>query len=192
MTTTLMPKQATARHRLRDATHATHERMHGLPHFRSIAEGLLQLPAYVRLLEGLHSYHETIGLAAKARDASHLGSSSRRVKLLAADLHYLGAVLTTPALDWELSDAGQLLGALYVAEGSMLGGRILARQLDYLFSDRSEGRSFFLGTPEDNHNWRKLLSAVEEHYRDGEALAQMVAGAHASFALFEECIGQFG
>ncbi len=163
--------------------------MHGLSHFRSIAEGTLLFREYVGLLRDLHTYHATIGAAAKGIGASHLSSSIDRASLLEADIRHLGGHVPVSLPVWSLATVERMLGALYVAEGSMLGGRVLARQLDYLFPDGADGRSFFIGSSDDHINWQILLATIEGEYRDSLSLEAMIGGAHAGFELFENIVG---
>jgi heme oxygenase len=172
---------------LRVATHATHIRLHGLPQFQAISDGRLNRRQYAELLGSLHAFHTAIAAAADAGGLLHLSSSPLRQRLLADDLASLGASMPVgerPA--WTAPSREALYGALYVAEGSALGGRVIARQLDYLFGDSPEGRTFFRGADDTGPRWRRFIAALAEF--DEDALSQMVVGAEAGFALFERCL----
>ena len=171
---------------LRSATHATHIRLHGLHQFQAIAEGRLDRAGYADLLRSLHAYHSAIADAAEAGGLQHLSSSRHRRCLLEADLATLDAAPAGQRPGLNAPGREALFGALYVAEGSALGGRVIARQLDYLF-DAAEGRTFFKGAGDAGPHWRAFLRALAND--NGEAaLPQMIAGAEASFALFERCV----
>lgn len=117
-----------------------------------------------------------------------LSTSPRRQRLLADDLASLGA--PAPADEpfaWALPSPAGLYGALYVAEGSALGGRVIARQLDYLFGTSPQGRTFFLGASDTGPRWRRFVDTLTQEY-DEPALPELVAGAEAAFALFERCV----
>jgi heme oxygenase len=172
---------------LREATHATHMRLHGLPQFTAIAEGRLDRADYVELLKSLHAYHRTIAGAASRGRLTHLSSSPRRMEMLGGDLASLGASPARRERIWPPSSSEALLGAIYVAEGSALGGRVIARQLDYLFGEETEGRTFFHGDGETGPHWRAFLAAVKDDCAES-GMPEMVAGAEASFALFEACV----
>ena len=81
-----------------------------------------------------------------------------------------------------------ILGARYVIEGSALGGRGMARQLDALLGPGSiAGRRFFCGHGETTgavwRDWLDLLSAVPNSIEQRGAI---VDGATATFAIFEQ------
>jgi heme oxygenase (biliverdin-IX-beta and delta-forming) len=172
---------------LRSATHATHIRLHGLAQFQAIAEGRLGRAPYADLLRSLHGYHAAIAQAAEAGGLRHLSTSPHRCSLLEADLASLGSSPAGERLTWTAPSREALYGALYVAEGSALGGRLIARQLDYLFGDLAEGRTFFRGAGNTGARWRAFLDALAQDC-DEAAMPRMIAGAEAGFALFERCV----
>jgi heme oxygenase len=185
----LYPGAFAAHLSLRSATHATHIRLHGLPQFQAIADGGLARVDYADLLRSLHAYHTVIAGAAAEGGLLHLSTSPRRRELLAADLASLGAHVSDRWPTWTASSREALYGALYVAEGSALGGRVIARQLDYLFGDVAAGRTFFRGAGDTGPRWRAFVAALDEAGEEA-AMPQLVAGAEASFALFERCLAQ--
>lgn len=164
--------------------------MHGLPPFKAIEAGLLPLERYRSLLCALHRFHQALGTAAEATGLSALSSAGRRLTLLAADLATLGASPPGPDAELDAPSRASALGALYVGEGSMLGGRVIARQLDYLFGPAPDGRRFFLGSDEDKFAWRRVVAALDASGADAESLDAQIEGAEGAFALFERCIAQ--
>lgn len=173
---------------LRAATETLHLRMHGLEPFAAIAGGTLTADRYPRLLQSLLLFHSTIGAAADRHGWSALRGGAARTDLLRNDLRQLGGGARPPLVDWQPASPHEALGALYAAEGSMLGGRVIATQLDYLFGDSADGRSFFIGAPEDASRWRTLLAALEEHCATPIARGHATSGALAAFRLFEQCV----
>ena len=127
------------RWRLRAATATTHERMHAHPGFEAAAAGTIELSEYRRLLVRLYGFHrpfEEIARSAAEAFKVDLDMNARaRSALLVADLQTIGfapsATATLPF--WRpslrLVSKGSLLGALYVLEGSTLGGLQIARAL---------------------------------------------------------------
>lgn len=169
---------------LRRATEQTHLALHDLPRFRAIAEGRLDRAAYADLLCSLHGFHSAIAGAARRGGLSHLSCSEARLDRLEADLDVLGRRPPKAADSFiPISSAG-LYGALYVAEGSALGGRVIARQLDYLFGEALPGRTFFTGDSAIGSAWRQFLAAMRSAWPDHNDLGTLVAGAQAAFALF--------
>ena len=182
-----MTSPATVRSALRTATEEVHERLHHVRPFADIAAGRLGRAGYAALLGCLHRFHIT--LEAGCGDAwGAAARSGDRIARLEADLDHLGAAPPPGPAPWCPPDApGAALGCLYVAQGSTLGGRVIARQLDYLLPD-SRGRSFFAGGPEDGARWRALCALIEREGGIPAQRAAMIAGAEAAFALFERCL----
>ena len=175
---------------LRMATAATHERMHALPEFTAIEAGTLSLDDYGRLVATLYRFQDAMGAAAQAGGLGALSGAPRRLPLLAADLAVLGRAAPCPGHGWQSPSRAFLLGGLYVAEGSMLGGKVIARQLDYLFGARLDGRRFFAGTNEDKPAWRRLVALLERECTGAGLLGETVEGAEAAFAFFQRSVEQ--
>ncbi len=103
-----------------------------------------------------------------------------RTPLLLADLQDLGHALPTP-LAFALPDrASAAWGALYVTEGSRLGGIMLARSVGAGLPTR------YLGAKHESGEWRSLLAAIDaEGERQGEAWTDSaITGAEACFTLY--------
>ena len=173
---------------LRTATQAEHQRVHGLEPFRAIAQTTLSREGYVQLLQSLHQFHSIIRTAAGWCSWSGLSSASGRIDLIRKDLCFLGGGTHPPSFDWKPTSQWAALGAMYAAQGSMLGGRVIASQLDYLFGDAPDGRRFFIGTASDAGTWRTLLSTLEECCLAAGPRSEAIGGARIAFDLFEKCI----
>jgi heme oxygenase (biliverdin-IX-beta and delta-forming) len=107
----------------------------------------------------------------------------KRGALLKEDLAFLGhradPASATPDEPLRFQGNPAIAGALYVLEGSRLGGRFLARQLPpgfpraYLDADQAAG------------NWRNLLDRIDVILYDAPALQSALSAAHQVFAAFE-------
>lgn len=107
-----------------------------------------------------------------------------RTPLLAADLAALG--LTMP--DAPASPAADLAaawGALYVVEGSRLGGAMLARQVP------AKWPSAYLGAVHPPGGWRAIRAAIDDAAagEDDRWREAMVAGAVETFDLYYRAAG---
>ena len=122
-------RKPSVRDRLRAATMAAHERAHGLDVFEAISNGTLTADRYRELLKSLLAFHAIIGLGAAQYGWSSLSSAPERQALLQRDLLFMGGAAPPNAAAWPLQSRYAALGALYAAEGSMLGGRVIAGQL---------------------------------------------------------------
>lgn len=120
---------------------------------------------------------------------------SRLLKIEPTRLQHLGQDLTAidapppAALDLPAIDgAARTLGWRYVVEGSIFGGRVIYRQLDYLFGEEDKGRSFFRGTAAGAGDWQALCGELEDAGASPGAIDQMIEGALEAFAAFASAI----
>lgn len=169
---------------LRTATGETHERLHGHRGLAAVKAGTIGRAEYTALLARLYGFYRPCELAA--------GVPPERTDWLHADLAVFGMdramcfALPCCRAFPKYASRGYLLGAHYVVEGSALGGRGLARQLDALLGPHeTAGRAFFSG-----HGlatgvlWRSYLTRLSAE-PDGPAdQAAVIEGAVATFAIF--------
>lgn len=103
-----------------------------------------------------------------------------RRSLIAADLADLGEPVPAP-FAFKLSGTASVWGALYVSEGSRLGGAMLARSVPAAFPGRYLAAAHLPG------EWRALRAAIDAAGAAGGAAWQAgaEAGAAATFALYE-------
>lgn len=180
-----------ARAALREATAQVHLRMHGLAPFAAIAAGRLARTGYAQLLRSLFQFHSAIAAAADRAGWSAVSTSGKKLELLEADLDHLGIAPFPPTLMLRAVSPEARLGAIYVAEGSMIGGKIIAGQLDYLLGGSTDGRGFFAGRGKaDSLAWQRLIQVIEARLSEPSALDRAVAGAVAAFDLCEACVRQ--
>ena len=106
----------------------------------------------------------------------------RRTPMLAADLTALGEVMPDPLSFTLPAGRAAALGALYVVEGSRLGGIMLSRRV----ADTLPGA--YLGAKHERGEWRALLMAIDTDVGE-ESVAEAIAGAHAAFALYATAVG---
>jgi heme oxygenase len=143
--------------------------MHAHPGFAAAAAGTISGEAYRDLLARLYGFHaafEDRMETAPAAFANAIELPARaRAGLLVEDLLALGAARETidtlprcgdiPVLRGE----GERLGALYVVEGSTLGGAFIAKALQGV----AENARRFFGGYGANHGrlWRNLVKALD-------------------------------
>ena len=170
---------------LRVATAAVHQRLHGHAGFAAVQDGSILPSQYRQLLMRLYGFHVAFETAT--------GAAPERSGWLAEDLARMGAdggmvdaaprCADMPALD----TPARLLGALYVVEGSTLGGRIMAPRLDGILGRQAAGRRFLLGRGTATGGaWRLLLGRIEAIGHDPHQRAEAVAAAMQTFAAFED------
>ncbi len=185
------------RTRLRQATMPSHERMHRHKGLAAAAAGSIGMSDYRLLLARLFGFHRPFETAVEAAAAGipirfDLVKLARSVAI-ESDLRALGldpgTVSNLPICDKILvpySEAA-LLGALYVVEGSALGGVQISRALVRLFEAGSdEGRRFFIGYGSgQGAMWRALLDRLEQMTGNRAQEAAAIDSAMITFLVFE-------
>ena len=177
------------RQALRAATHEIHERLHQHPGLAAVQDGAIDSLAYRRLLARLYGFHIAFERAARLQpersvwlemDLAALGMTPERRAALPLCRGF-PAVVSPEAL----------LGALYVVEGSALGGVTLARGLKGLVGvGVLDGRRFFTGyQSETGRAWRVYLARLSATDWTGEQQATIISTATTTFALFECWLG---
>jgi len=189
--TTHLGSPQSAREALRLATTDVHERLHVATPFRKIAEGALDMGDYVALLRSIFRFHAAVQPVLSTDPVTAPLNNSERVEQLRKDLLTLCADFPATPPEWTPGHGGHAaLGCLYVVQGSTIGGRVIYRQLDYLFGRSSEGRAFFAGSVNDPQRWMAVRAFLEQSIDSPDRLDRMVEGAQATFTLFESCLEQ--
>ncbi|MDF2493225.1 biliverdin-producing heme oxygenase [Sphingomonas sp.] len=118
--------------------------------------------------------------AAEARAAQVWPVLRRRTPLLAADLDALGVNVDLP-IETVSTSVAAAWGALYVVEGSRLGGGLLARRV-------AAGMPHaYLSAVHEPGEWRAIRTAIDQAAagRNDEWHEAMITGALQTFELYE-------
>jgi heme oxygenase len=150
-----------------------------------VKDGSIGRAAYQALLARLYGFHlpfeKTAAIEADRSNWLHadlvvLGTSANTI----ADFPVCGFLprLVTPE---------QRLGALYVIEGSTLGGLTLCKGLDRLLTrENIDGRQFFHGRGRGTAQaWSGLLARLTDADQGHAARAEIVGAAVQIFSVFE-------
>jgi heme oxygenase len=143
---------------------------------------------YLQALRGLVAAWEDASLRAAPVGLRELILCRRRLSMLDADLAWHGVApiehegLTMPGL----GTTATLLGAMYVMEGSALGGRVIARHLEStLLLNPRQGNAYFRGFEERTGPlWREFCEVFERTVPESESEIA-IAGAREMFRAFE-------
>ena len=185
---------ADLRARLRAATGESHARMHAHPGFAAAASGRIAASDYRDLLARLYGFHcgfEADFASAPATMAEAIALPARRRSArLAEDLRALDIADAIEALPLcpaplALETEPQWLGALYVTEGSTLGGVAISRALAQAGFTAAQRRFFEGYGALGSQMWRSFLARLETHAHDPRAAAEAQQAAQAAFAAFE-------
>lgn len=183
---------------LRAATAAAHARIEANPVLSRLLADDLSRDEYAAILARLHGHHAPAeaAIAAWAATAAlpaglHLDRRLDRTGRLAADLAALGVsphVLPRAVVPRPGNDA-EAWGLLYVLEGSVLGGQVIARQLQRRLAIGPASGAGFFAPPGAGARWRSFRALLE-----ASALpATDVAGAaNAAFARLDEWMAGAG
>lgn len=171
---------------LRAATQLRHKALEAQPCFARIMQPEVSLHDYASLLTLLYRFHAQAEptLNDRLRDLPWRDIHRARVELLASDLKALDLPLpsnTTQHL--ELKDEHGALGAVYVIEGSALGGQIIARHLrNTLQHEVSQSLAFYGTLSRDvGIHWQKVIGQLRHQLTTDEARQSALDGANATF-----------
>jgi heme oxygenase len=149
--------------------------------------------AYKEILQLFYGYFKPLeDKIEKYIDSTLLSDYEERRKAAAivADINYLSGLqgpfklcTNLPAID----NSRQAIGALYVMEGSTLGGKviksILMKNLDM---DGTNGFSFFGGYGDDTPvKWQVFTSTLNEKFSDPATHEDVLLAAHDTFIKFK-------
>jgi heme oxygenase len=183
---------------LRQGTRAAHDRIEVIPGLACLLSEQLTAGAYIAALRALYQFQGAMHrrLPPLLRDITGLAWPDPAVlSALHDDLVWFGASTPRPiAGPRVVTDSCTALGALYVVEGSALGGRVIGRAIARSLSVApGRGGSFFCGRTADDarERWRLFCDvlASEGDRLDAPGQGRVVAGAVASFAYLEARLG---
>jgi len=153
---------------------------------------------YLGLLQSFYSYFGSI----EDRANLYIGSAElpdhlqrRKSASLATDIYALGGKLPQKALPADvpvIENKLQAFGALYVMEGSTLGGPIISRMVKKQLSiDTEEGLSFFNSYGDNLHAmWNTFKLTLDRQAPDEASADIVIAAAQATFRQFKAFLDQ--
>jgi heme oxygenase (biliverdin-IX-beta and delta-forming) len=150
----------------------------------------LELDTYVSCLLKLHGMiaaWEELAPANAPAWIQPLLADRLRGQLLMLDLTWFGVDASAearPALP-EMTDTASLLGAMYVMEGSTLGGQLIARHVELVLGlTAGEGNAYFRGHNERTGQlWKEFCDVLRTKVSYSETDA-VIAAAKAMFGVF--------
>lgn len=180
---------------LRDGTRDAHRALHALAPFAALLAGRLTRDDYAALTARLHEFYRSFDARVDAAWALCLAprpcAYSPRAPLLAADPAALGhaarAAAATPALP-AFDEAARLAGALYVVEGSLLGGATLDGGAQRVLGTQDEaGRGYWAWCRREvGRRCPAMLALLDEVLDTPRALDAAQTTARATFAALHD------
>ena len=177
--------------RLKEETKTNHQILEkallgNLKAIRSVSE-------YTDLLKLFYSYFGGLEVRiSELIDTDLLPDSNQRRKTaaLAQDLQDLGSEIPSKASGMALPAIFthlQALGALYVIEGSTLGGKIISKMMQQHLGLTDIGLSFFSGYGEQTeHMWDTFKDVLNQQAHNPEDQAIVITAANETFLKFGE------
>lgn len=180
---------------LRTQTYPQHKALEAQPHFARIMNPQVSLNDYKALLTLLYQFHAqaepALNDALKNKPSSNI--LRPRLELLASDLKSQDLPIPcTASFKLDLNDEASALGAVYVIEGSALGGQIIARHLQSTLQEKvSRSLTFYntLGRDIGPH-WQKVIRQLRGHLTTEQTRKSAVEGACAVFDRLLELAGK--
>ncbi|GAB5521005.1 MAG: biliverdin-producing heme oxygenase [Rhodothermales bacterium] len=175
---------------LKAETRAAHEATEQAFNLKAV---LQSKDAYAHLLQRLHRFYSVIEPMLATWDWASLGldfDARRKLPWLEADLTALSASPHAEVIEPlpALSTQAEALGALYVLEGSTLGGQIITKrvQSELGFSPHS-GLRFFSGYQlKTGVYWHQFVVAANIYgQRNAQGVVLIISGALSTFSALE-------
>ncbi len=178
---------------LRTATESAHASIERVPALRRLLSPDLTVDDYVATLRHLRAFQGSLEplLALRLRGASLAERllDGHQLAALDADLAWFHAVPLQPPLLHAPASLAAALGALYVLEGSNLGGRVIGKHVARTLGVRpGSGGSFHcgLGAQDARGRWQILKEAMRaEVDLAGLAFEPVTTAALATFGALE-------
>jgi heme oxygenase len=158
---------------------------------------LMSLARYGASLAALRDAHRAVeaGLQRQAESLAKLGydpAARSKLEWLEADLTALGADAGSDSrFELRIPNTAAALGAVYVMEGSTLGGQVIARHaIASLGVTPDSGCRYFTGYGADTGpRWRETSAAITRYATASPGDAdRMIAAANDTFALVESAL----
>lgn len=153
----------------------------------------LTVQQYVNLLKLFYGYFGGLeSLINNAIDTHSLPDSAerRKTKAIADDITGLGGTVPIKATGNALpriTNHLEALGALYVIEGSTLGGKIISKMMQKQLGLTDKGLSFFSSYGDSTEAmWNSFKEALDSQAKNPEQEAVVIAAANQTFLKFGE------
>lgn len=169
--------------KLRTATKEHHAQLDQMPSMKRVTSDAVVLEDYRNYLCAFFNIHAAIEDTIYQNCSRFLKgvNSNRRLKHLTNDLNQLDAVCKTSSTKRNIDLKGlEAIGALYVVEGSRLGGKYIAKHLSNKLALKNNELTFLNATPD--LKWSEIISFLNE--QPVENHVGIIAGAKHTFQYF--------
>lgn len=182
--------------RIKSETAVFHQQVEDSPLMKPISEKSITKDQYISILSVFYGYfsgiEQQLDRIKELQDFLPDYSSRRKSERIADDLRQLGAnpISSNNIPLPEIKTVSDAFGALYVMEGSTLGGRFISGVIkDQLGIDVQSGVSFFNGYgPETGSKWNAFKDAMNAYSNSDERSEAVINAANNTFKNFYEWI----
>ena len=155
---------------LRAATHNPHEALHVHPLLLPLSRADITLNDYTWIIATFYAAYAHMEACREFRE--EIGCDSPLLDWLEKDLqkHSIKKLTIAPYPYPVIENLSQLLGYLYVKQGSTLGGRVITKHLQkYLGLQEKQDNFFFAGYSENTGaKWKEFCQLLEAQPADSE------------------------
>ena len=149
---------------------------------------------YVRILKIFYGYFAPVEEEIRRYvTTEHLAdlSERRNVSRIKQDLQTLGYSegISLATILPSIENHCHAAGAMYVQEGSTLGGRHIARMISAKVADTTDALNFFIGYNEKTDEmWNSFKDFINKRFTHESEASQVVEGAKSTFVRMKEWI----
>ncbi len=177
---------------LKAQTSENHQRLEQNQLLSVISGSAISLNKYLRILHIFYSYFQPVESKINSFGVIQRYlpdyNSRRKARAIRADIDYLGVQILQEPLPWcdnlpAMDAPAQAMGCLYVLEGSTLGGRFIAKNLNkHLGLEAATGASFFNGYgTETGTKWKLFQQALVDFSNEFKQEQQIISAANETF-----------
>ena len=176
---------------LRNQTNSRHRLLEAQGRFGKIMQPDITLSDYQSLLALLYRFYAGVepNLCSALVSQPFRQIYRPRRELIATDLKILGCALPTPChLRLPIDSPAQILGIIYVIEGSALGGQIICRHLEKTLGEQLKNALGFytkIGAVAGEH-WKNVRTLLQQELNDPAKLNLAAQSANCTFAALLE------
>lgn len=190
-----------ARSILKRNTDQIHQQLHDLPIFMDLMEGRLSLQRYRQLMNGFLNFYEEFDRAAAGanhRFSQHFKDHiyQPRAPIIRADVAALGGKPKTSCTvkkgDLNFDSLPEYVGALYVVDGSVLGGVTINKALKRNSNLVGKGGKSYWNWCKQNGltHWQATLKLLEKTWRTDANPIVVTNAALRTFSILHGCLSE--
>ena len=172
---------------LKEKTATYHTEIESKLESNKLFDGTFSDENYYKMLQVNHQflkvYENPIKDFLTAKDLTILAQTNfDKTTLIEKDLEELNLNKLTFPTQVNLSNRAEAFGALYVIEGSMLGGNVIAKTLKKYPNLASENFNYFGHYGENlGKSWKSFLAYINDEFTTEEELNQVFEGAKKAY-----------